>query len=62
MTELTLEERKIQRLSQFKNSFDKMVATDEAATKKSDAKFIKKSARTYTKDEIINIVSRGDPI
>ena len=39
-----------------------MVATDEAATKKSDAKFIKKSARTYTKDEIINIVSRGDPI
>lgn len=39
-----------------------MVATDESATKKSDAKFIKKNTRTYTKDEIINIVSRGDPI
>ena len=39
-----------------------MVATSEDANYKTDSKFVAKSNKTYTKDDIVQIVSKGDPI
>jgi len=39
-----------------------MVATSEDANYKTDSKFVTKSNKTYTKDDIVQIVSKGDPI
>lgn len=59
---MTEEEAINKRLVQFKRMFSGMVATSRDAYKKTDAKFINKRNRVYTREEIDRIVSGGDPI
>jgi hypothetical protein len=50
------------RFIEFKRMFSGMVATSKDAYKKSDAKFVNKRNRVYTREEIDRIIVSGDPI
>lgn len=57
-----LKEYRASRIGEFKKAFQNMLPTNDDAYVKSDAKNPSVRNRTYTKEEINNIVERGTPI
>ena len=57
-----LEQIKNERIGEFKKAFSKMIATNDAAYSKSDARHIRSSKKRYTKEDINRIVESGDII
>lgn len=62
MEEKQMEQLRTERLSEFKKAFSKMIATNNAAYSKSDARYIRPDRRKYTKEDINRIVESGDII
>ena len=62
MDKNNIEQIKNERIGEFKKAFSKMIATNDAAYTKSDARYIHSNKRCYTKEDINRIVESGDII
>ena len=62
MDKNNLEQIKNERIGEFKKAFSKMIATNDAAYSKSDARQVRFNKRRYTKEDINRIVESGDII